>query len=661
LLETGELFTSLKLSAENAHKMLRETPLYEEYGISCRVPEFWRTQDSLRVKVAIGGHEPVGLGINALIAFHSELKLGELDLTEDEIRQLLNLHEGLSKQKGTWIEIDHTRIRQVLSLYDLVRDQREISFADAMRLQLGLNSPLTLEEEGLMEVTAGEWLTNFRQNLLQPDQRREVPVGDGFHGQLRVYQQEGVNWLNVMRAFGFGALLADDMGLGKTVQILAFLEYMRITSPGKTLLVIPASLLHNWQQEANRFAPNIKYKVVHTLQKDWSIEQADLFITTYGMTTRLASLREPFWDVLILDEAQAIKNTNNKQTKAINQMLAHTKIAMTGTPIENRLSDLWSIFNFLNPGLLGTEREFGRFTKSLSDQPEGYQRLRNTVSPFILRRLKTDKSIIEDLPEKVEVSAYADLTPKQAFLYNQLLKDLTEMLKRTDDMSRRGAVLASLIKFKQICNHPDHYLGGGNFESKYSGKFQKLMELGEVIREKRERVLVFTQFQEMTKPLRNFLSEIFQQDGLVLDGKTPVRKRGELIETFNSEKYTPFMVLSLKAGGIGLNLTAANHVIHFDRWWNPAVERQATDRSYRIGQKKNVMVHKFITTGTVEEKIEQILQDKQFLADELIIQSSDSWITEMSDNEILNLFSLSNPLGDGTNPPARRGRKPRAK
>jgi non-specific serine/threonine protein kinase len=347
------------------------------------------------------------------------------------------------------------------------------------------------------------------------------------------------------------------------------------------------------------------------------------------------------WKYVILDEAQAIKNPATKQTKAVKQLKAANRIVMTGTPVENRLSDLWSLFDFINPGLLGTRQEFSRFTRNLTRDHEGYARLRKIISPYILRRLKTDKTVISDLPDKVEMKTWSLLSRKQAVLYQKLVDDLSRSIEDTEGIQRKGIILSVLMRFKQLCNHPDQYLGTGSFEENESGKFGRLREICETIHEKRERVLVFTQFREITGPLSEFLSRVFQRQGLVLHGGTPVVKRKEIVARFQDEEYVPFMVLSLKAGGLGLNLTAANHVIHFDRWWNPAVENQATDRAFRIGQKKNVIVHKFVTKGTVEEKIDQMIEGKLDLSKEIIQSGSESWLTEMNNEELLDMFTLT--------------------
>ncbi|MBL7095937.1 DEAD/DEAH box helicase, partial [candidate division KSB1 bacterium] len=321
---------------------------------------------------------------------------------------------------------------------------------------------------------------------------------------------------------------------------------------------------------------------------------------------------------------------------------AANRIIMTGTPIENKLADLWSLFDFLNPGLLGTAKEFTSFTNKLKDNIHGYGKLRNVVSPYILRRLKTDRNVISDLPDKVEMKTYAQLSKKQVVLYKQFVNELTVRLEQqTEGIKRKGLILGSIMKFKQLCNHSDHYLGSGNYNEKDSGKFLRLKEICEVILEKRERLLVFTQFREITEPLKEYLSSIFNKEGLVLTGSTAVKKRKNLVDIFQGHEYIPFMVLSLKAGGVGLNLTAANHVIHFDRWWNPAVENQATDRVFRIGQKKNVIVHKFITKGTIEEKIDDMLEEKNKMSSEIIQSTGENWITEMKNDELLKMFTFS--------------------
>ncbi|MDP2643630.1 MAG: DEAD/DEAH box helicase [Desulfobacterales bacterium] len=495
-----------------------------------------------------------------------------------------------------------------------------------------------------------KWLVSVVQKLKNPEIIADIRPDRRFLATLRPYQQKGINWLHILHSLGFGACLADDMGLGKTIQLLGFLNVIRSGPLKASLLVIPASLIANWMGEIERFFPDLRYKVAHPSAPSErnvrkgdkkELDGLDLVITTYGQAQKLSSLQEYAWRYVILDEAQAIKNPGARQTLAIKKLKAENRICMTGTPVENRLFDLWSLFDFLNPGMLGNKSEFGSLAKKLRQNAEGYGRLRNVIRPYLLRRLKTDKSVISDLPDKVELKTYASLSKKQIVLYRNHIQQIEQDLAESDGIQRKGLILASLMKLKQLCNHADQYLGTGGFDEKDSGKFERLREVCEVIHEKREKVLIFSQFKEMTAPLCAFLEGVFSRKGLVLHGSTPVRQRKDIIERFQGDERIPFMVLSLKAGGVGLNLTRANHVVHFDRWWNPAVENQATDRAFRIGQKKNVMVHKFITRGTVEEKIDRMLEEKATLSKEVIAASGEAWITEMSNQEIMGLFSLA--------------------
>ncbi len=650
LLESGELFSPLKLTSDEAYTLLKETAIYEEAGIMCRVPDWWRKKsNSLRLSVTLGEKEPSKVGIEALMDFSPSLSLGDEIISEQELRAFLDMAEGLIQYKGKWIEMNKRKLEAILEAFEKVKDysiEEGLSLGDAMRLELNMNKVLDVSTDEIdISITNGQWFRTMKDNLIHPDTIPKVSIVPSFHATLRIYQEDGYQWLYKMSNLGFGACLADDMGLGKTVQMIAFLEYQRVNKKGPALLILPASLIGNWQKEIEKFAPEMTCQILHKSDlkntEEIKIREGNfLYITTYGMAVRLEELKNKKWDCLILDEAQAIKNPGTKQTKAVKDIPAKTRIAMTGTPIENRLSDLWSLFDFLNQGLLGTTKEFTEFTKELSENALGYAKLRRMIQPFILRRLKTDKSIIADLPDKLEMNDYTTLSKKQTVLYKQLIDQISSKLEAADGIERKGLVLASIMKFKQICNHPDQYLGREEFKPEYSGKFEQLREICETIREKRERVIVFTHFKEMTEPLSDFLCDVFQKEGFVLHGGTPVKRRGEMIEQFNGEHYIPYMVLSLKAGGVGLNLTAANHVIHFDRWWNPAVENQATDRAFRIGQTKNVMVHKFVTKGTIEEKIDAIIRDKQAMSGDILSAGDEQWITEYSNEELLDIFSL---------------------
>ena len=650
LLENGELFSPLKLTVDEAYIVLREITIYEEAGIMCRVPDWWRKKNNaIRLSISVGEKEPSKVGLDAILDFSPCLRVEDDVLTKQELKAFLEMAEGLVQFKGKWVEIDKTKIAAILHAFDKITAMGKsevMTLKDALRLELNMHKLLTLAKDKIdVSITNGQWLKTIKDTMLHPSQLDNVAIEPTFHAVLRAYQESGYHWLNHMSRLGFGACLADDMGLGKTVQMIAFLETKRIHFGGRALLILPASLIGNWQKELARFAPEMPYQVLHKSDANNSTtiqinESKFLFITTYGMTIRMENLRQRKWDYLILDEAQAIKNPNAKQTKAVKDIPAKMRMILTGTPIENRLSDLWSLFDFLNKGLLGTSKEFTDFAKGLSDNPNGYAKLRKMIQPFMLRRLKTDKTILSDLPEKMEINVYTTLSAKQTALYKQLIEQISRKIDTVDGMERRGLVLSSITKFKQICNHPDQYLGREEYKSIYSGKFEQLKEICETIYDKRERVLVFTQYREMVQPLSDFLKGIFLKEGFVLHGGTPVKKRSEMVEQFNGEHYIPYMVLSLKAGGVGLNLTAANHVIHFDRWWNPAVENQATDRVFRIGQSRNVMVHKFVTKGTIEEKIDTIIFEKQKLSGDILSSSGEKWITEYSNDELMKIFAL---------------------
>ncbi len=667
LIESGELFHPLAWDGNEAFSFLKEIPAYEACGVLCRIPDWWKQSASTtRVTISLGDNKPAMAGLDALLDFNVSVELGGLELSRQEVEEILEQTEGLAFIKNKWVAVDPEKLKQALKACDRIEDLAEagMTLGTAMRARLAPDRMLGRGVAGQVDisVSSGEWLTSVLERMTQPEQVDPVAPGRGFKAKLRPYQSKGVNWLNFLTSYGFGACLADDMGLGKTVQILAWLSTLSDTARRPaSLLVVPASLISNWQSEINRFLPGLKTCVAHPgftspdaqpgkTEKNKEIKltksrlnQLDLVITSYTLVKKYAWLAKYPWHCLILDEAQAIKNPGTQQTRAVKALLAAHRIVMTGTPVENRLSDLWSLFDFLNPGLLGNKTEFSGFAKTLKDNPNGYARLRQMISPYILRRLKTDKTVITDLPDKVEMKVFADLSPKQVVLYKKSVRDLKLAVETSTGIQRKGLVLAFLLRFKQLCNHPDQLTGSGDFKAAHSGKFMRLGSICETVYEKRERVLVFTQFKEMTQPLQTFLETIFHHPGLVLHGSVPVAKRKKLIQTFQDDAYCPFMVLSLKAGGVGLNLTRANHVVHFDRWWNPAVENQATDRAFRIGQTRKVLVHKFVTRGTIEEKIDFMISEKQALADQIVTPSAEGLITEMDDKQLLDLFRLTLP------------------
>ncbi len=622
--ESGEMFHPLRLTAPEAYQFLKEIPVIEEAGILCRIPNWWKRRAMMvSMNVSLGDEQPSFLGFESVLSMTPHLEVDGTPLSREDIELLLKQTEGLAFLKGKWIEVDHSRLEQLLKEMDEPREG--MTFLQALR---GTPADLLPEDEGVI-ISNGKWLSELLQKLRKPETMRKARVPASVYAQLRPYQKNGFTWLHYMNELGFGACLADDMGLGKTLQVLTF----------------PASLLGNWKREAEKFVPDMPVHILHgggaaALAEELKSIEAFLFITTYGMTVRVKEFAERTWDCLILDEAQAIKNPTAKQTHAIKKIPSRMRLAMTGTPIENDLTNLWSIYDFIDKGLLGGFAEFKEYTKKLAREPEEYASLKSAISPFMLRRLKTDKRVIMDLPEKVETVDYVSLSKKQVVLYRKLVAELAEKLETLSGFERCGLILGALTRLKQICNHPDQYLGQEKFAPEESGKWEMLRTICTTIYEKRERVLVFTQFKEITAPLSAFLETIFQKKGFVLHGGTPVKARSRMVEEFNGEEYIPYMVLSVKAGGTGLNLTSANHVIHFDRWWNPAVENQATDRALRIGQKKNVFVHKMVCEKTIEEKIDQMLNFKKELAENVIGGSGENWITDLSNEELLSILRL---------------------
>ena len=670
LFESGRIYQALAWTARDAYRLLRDVAALEASGVVVRVPDWWNPRKPPRptVSVSLGDRAPSRLGAGALLDFSLAVTLGEEALSADEVQALLAAESGLVSLRGRWVEVNREQLKEVLDHWKKIEKAAKkegVSFSEAMRLLAGVTlgggeaARVAEQTDAWTGVRAGRWFADTLARLREPEQAAgALPCAADLCATLRPYQETGVRWLHFLASLGLGGCLADDMGLGKTIQTLALLLWLRrdAGAPAPSLLVAPASLLANWKDEVRRFAPSLRLLIVHPsgnadplllkrceAAPEAALAGVDLVVTTYGMAARTDWLEGVAWRLVILDEAQAVKNAGTRQARAVKQLKAAARLALTGTPVENRAGDLWSLFDFINPGLLGGAKSFEAFLRAREELPDAYAPVRRLTRPYILRRLKTDRRVIADLPEKTVVPAYCGLSPAQAALYAQQVRQLKQELEAgesSDPMKRRALILTSLMRFKQICNHPAQALGDGDFAESRSGKFIRLRALCEEIAERQDKALVFTQYREMTEPLAAFLAAVFRRPGLVLHGGTPVGRRRELVESFQRDDGPPFFVLSLKAGGTGLNLTQASHVVHFDRWWNPAVENQATDRAFRIGQKKNVLVHTFVCRGTVEDKIDALLEDKRALADELLQGGGETLLTEMKDEDLLRFVEL---------------------
>ncbi len=665
LLDSRKLFAPQAWTIRQAHRFLQECRGMEEAGVVVRVPDWWSARRPPRPQVAvrIGSRPASAVGLDQLLDFHVDLALDGEPLTDEERKRLLANTDGLALIRGKWVEVDQQRLQQVLDHWQHVAADHPdgVTFIEGMRMLSGVQ--LTADEApqdhvaDWSRVRSGEWLSGALQRLRSPELLKEFQPGRNLRATLRHYQADGVRWLWFMTELGLGACLADDMGLGKTIQVIDLLLQRQRATPAKgqpSLLVIPASLIGNWRAELERFAPQLRVLCLHRSECDAEqlaaiaanpndrLAALDVVIVTYGLARKYAWLEPLDWSLVILDEAQAIKNLASIQTRSVKKLRGGGRIVLTGTPVENHLGDLWSVFDFCNPGLLGSASEFKKYVKRLSKHQDAhaFAALRKLVRPYILRRMKTDPAIVPDLPEKTEMRTECYLSKRQAALYEQAVAELGQRLETAEGMARRGLILSSLVQLKQICNHPSQFLKTAHFAAADSGKFQRLVLLCEPIIARQEKMLLFTQFQSLCAPLADYLTTVFGRPGLVLHGGTPVGQRTELVRRFQNESQLPFFVVSLKAGGSGLNLTAAAHVVHFDRWWNPAVENQATDRAFRIGQRHNVLVHKFVCRGTVEERIDAMIRAKQALADQILGEDAEPLLTEMTDDQVLRFVAL---------------------
>jgi SNF2 family DNA or RNA helicase len=655
----------VELDTAGALDFLRETgPLLSAAGFGVLLPDWARKARlglRLTAKSSTGSSPSAGpsrFGLQDLVDFRYDLAVGDEVLSPEELAELARLKVPLVRLRGQWVELDDRHLKAALKFFE---GGRSGTMTAAEVLTAAIGAGADPDELALTSVDADGWLGDLLSG--EADERLDpILTPAGFHGELRPYQQRGLSWLSFLGRLGIGAILADDMGLGKTVQLLSLLWADRAKTgsvrddpdfdlPAPSLLICPMSLTGNWQREAERFTPGLAVHVHHGADRltgaelTAAVAGADLVITTYQTAARdLAALSEVRWARVVCDEAQAIKNHLSQQAKAVRSLPAASRIALTGTPVENRLSELWSIMEFANPGLLGSAKSFrDRYAVPVErhGSAEAAAQLRRITEPFVLRRLKTDKSIISDLPEKQEMKVWCNLTQEQATLYQATVTDMMSRIDdASDDIGRRGLVLATMARLKQVCNHPAHLLGDGSRLAGRSGKLAMLEEICEEIVAEGDRALCFTQYAEFGRMLQPYLAARTGCQVLFLHGGTSKKQRDAMVARFQAADEPLLFLLSLKAGGTGLNLTAANHVIHIDRWWNPAVEDQATDRAFRIGQRRDVQVRKFVCVGTLEERIDAMIEQKKALA-ERIVGTGESWLTELSTAALREVLALS--------------------
>ena len=622
-----------------------------DVGIEVFLPSWWTRRGRIKLRAKVKGSSsrsnpgggPSGFGLQEMVAFDWEAALGDVRLTKADLVRLqktATAKQSLVRVRGAWVAVDKAEIETLLRY---VGTTSEASAAEMLRTALGLDGIVSPEGVEIEGVEARGWLGSMLDDALHSTVA-PIPTPEGFEGTLRAYQERGVGWLAFLGRLGLGACLADDMGLGKTAQMIATLLADPVAGP--TLVLCPVSVLGNWARELSRFAPQLQVMIHHGATRTVDpglLATADVVLSTYSVVARdLDTLRAVEWARLVLDEAQQIKNPGTSQTKAVSALSATRRIALTGTPVENRLTELWSIMHVLNPGLLGNLTAFKKsFATPIEkhNDPEATELLRRVTAPFVLRRLKSDRSIIDDLPDKIEMTEHCPLTSEQATLYQAIVDDLIEASERSDGIERKGLVLAGISRLKQVCNHPAHFLGDGSALAGRSGKLERVEELIDEILSAQEKVLCFTQYAEWGSMLVPYFTRRFGVEPLWLHGGVTRRNRDLLVNRFGTDDEAPIFLLSLKAGGTGLNLTAASHVIHLDRWWNPAVEDQATDRAYRIGQKQSVLVHKLVSSGTIEERLDQMIQSKRTLAGK-VVGSGEQWLTELSTDELRSAIAL---------------------
>ncbi|HEY4002944.1 MAG TPA: DEAD/DEAH box helicase [Candidatus Xenobia bacterium] len=640
---------SVELSLDEVSAFLGQTVwILEESGFSVQIPSWSAPAGGSPLRLHLQVQDRTGdgvLGLDTLVDYRWQVSLGDEVMDPEAFHRLASLKIPLVRMRGQWVLLDRKTVDHVMDLV-LRPGRRELTLRDALRLGSGLEG----EDDAAAAVDV-QLLGRLNSLSGSGGSMAVLPQPAAFVGVLRPYQERGFSWLAFLRDRGLGACLADDMGLGKTIQLIALLLRDRQDRgpQGPTLLISPTTVVGNWERELTRFSPTLKVLVHHGTERLMLAEfieacqRYDLVITTYGLMVRdVHKLRQVTWEGIVLDEAQNIKNGRSLQARAARTLRAHYRVALTGTPVENRLSELWSIMEFLNPQLLGTFDSFRRrFALPIERRGDTtrLQRLRSILQPFLLRRLKTDPSIVPDLPDKQEMKVYCNLTREQVTLYEATVRHMMERLENAQGMARRGQILTTILRLKQICDHPTLFMGDGSKLDGRSGKLSRLEEMLSELLQVGDKALVFTQFTEMAKLLAPWLAERLGVRVLLLHGGIPPKSRDGLIQEFQTPEGPPIFVLSVKAGGVGLNLTQAQHVFHFDRWWNPAVENQATDRSYRIGQTRNVQVHKFICMGTLEEAIDKLIESKMELA-ENVIGSGESWLTELDTEQLRSILTL---------------------
>ncbi|MBL0176620.1 MAG: DEAD/DEAH box helicase [Ignavibacteria bacterium] len=644
-----------ELHTTGAWRFLREeAPALQASGFSVLFPSWWSGgATARRLGVTVKASSPAmrgagGMSLDALTSFDIAASLGGEEVSLGDLRMLARMKAPLVRVRGQWTHLEEEQIEAAVRM--LEKHQREeLTGRDLLALALGAEKSFGGLDVESVEVDG--WIDDLVRSLKQREEITELPQPEGFRGTLRPYQVRGFSWLVFLRRWRLGACLADDMGLGKTVQALAMILHERTHGEKRpVLLLCPTSVMSNWRKEAENFTPGLPVLIHHGIDRKkkraflTSAKKHALVVSSYGLLHRdIDFLKDIEWAGAIFDEAQNVKNPDTLQAKAARALTADYRVALTGTPMENHVGDLWALMDLLNPGLLGSrhgfQQAFHRPIHTLGDAGQA-TKLRGLTGPFLLRRMKTDKTIISDLPDKLEMKDFCTLTKEQATLYQAVLDDMERDLILKDGMERRGLILATLTKLKQVCNHPAHFLKDHSALDKRSGKLVRLRDILIDIRALKERTLVFTQFAEMGTMLQTYFQDVFGEEVFFLHGGVPRKKRDEMVERFQNDARAPSLfVLSLKAGGTGLNLTRANHVVHFDRWWNPAVETQATDRAYRIGQEQNVVVRSLVVAGTLEERIDAMIESKRGIASS-IVSGGEQWLTELSNEALFELFRL---------------------